>query len=212
MKARIIRTSVPSADLQVITQEETFVVAPVTYRSVVHYDSSYPTQSYARCTRVDNGEILTTMHPQYEAHLDLGPASLFSAGRPHWSPFTFIFSEFRRVAEAITEPVTPRGADLDTQRLAVLTELKARGVMAEDEHTGGGCMAIAVYTDKDHQANKQWQWLFGNMDGNWGYDRYDWATGEFIEDDVDATYMPRQAVSSVEKIVGWIMGTVEASA
>ncbi len=212
MKARIIRTSVPSPGQQTITQEEVFVVGPVTYRSSVSYDSSYPTQSYGRCKRVDNGEILTTMHPQYEAHLELGPAHLFSAGRPHWSPFTFIFAEFRRVAEAITEPETPRGASLDTQRLAVLTELKERGVMAEDEHTGGGCMAIAVYTDRDHQAEGKWQWIFGNMDGNWGYDRYDWATGEFIEDDVDSTYMPRQAVSSVAKIADWIQGTLEAAA
>lgn len=98
---KIVRTSRPQADGQIIGQEEVFVAHGIGYRSEVHCDTSYPSQSWATCRRVDNGVLLASMHPQKEAGLDSLRAREFDANLTP-EPFRAIFSEFRRVAEEIT--------------------------------------------------------------------------------------------------------------
>ncbi len=98
---KIVRTSRPHADGQIIGQEQVFVAHDIGYRSEVHCDTSYPSQSWATCRRVDNGVLLTTMHPQHETGLDFLRSREFDAAMTP-EPFRAIFAEFRRVAEEIT--------------------------------------------------------------------------------------------------------------
>ncbi len=98
---KIVRTSRPQADGQTIGQEEVFVAKDIAYRSEVHCDTSYPSQSWATCRRVDNGVLLATMHPQHEAGLDFLRSREFDATATP-EPFRAIFAEFRRVALEIT--------------------------------------------------------------------------------------------------------------
>ena len=85
---------------QNVVQEEVFVANDIAYRSEVHYDSSYPAQSWAKCRRVDNGVVLATIHPQHEAGLTIDAYGFDANETPE--PFEAIFAEFRRIAEAIT--------------------------------------------------------------------------------------------------------------
>jgi hypothetical protein len=94
---KIVRTSAPYNERpQNVVQEELFVANDIAYRSNVHYDSSYPAQSYATCKRVDNGVILAHIHPQHEAGLTVDAYGFDATVTPE--PFAAIFTEFRRLA------------------------------------------------------------------------------------------------------------------
>lgn len=98
---KIVRQSEAHNELpQTVVQEEVFVANDVAYRSAVHYDSSYPAQSYATCKRIDNGSILATIHPQHEAGLTIDTYGFDVNVTPE--PFGAIFVAFRHIAAEIT--------------------------------------------------------------------------------------------------------------